>query len=213
MTTAAWGLLGLTLVIAVIDWFAVVTDRRPIEYFAKPATMVALIGVALALEPADSGIRSWFVVALVCSLAGDVFLMLPEDRFIPGLVSFLLGHIAYVVGLVMAHDSLQLTGAGFIVVALGLIVVLPRLLPTVRAEAPELVPPVCVYIGVISAMVIAAWGSAVPLAIVGAVLFYISDATLAWTKFVEDHPRGRIIVMTTYHLGQIGLALSLVSLV
>ena len=40
-----------------------------------------------------------FVVALVFSLAGDVFLMLPdEDRwFAFGLGSFLLGHIAFVV--------------------------------------------------------------------------------------------------------------------
>ena len=38
------------------------------------------------------------MVALVLSLAGDVFLMLPSDRFVEGLSSFLLAHVAYVVG-------------------------------------------------------------------------------------------------------------------
>jgi len=61
-------------------------------------------------------------------------------------------------------------------------------------------------------MVIGAWGSAVALAVVGALLFYASDATLAWGRFVHEHRFGHLAVMTTYHLGQIGLALSLVSL-
>src|SRR3954454_21049560 len=102
MTTAAWGFLALTLVIAVVDWIAVVTERRTVEYVCKPATMVGLIATVLALTPNDPTIRVWFVIALVCSLAGDVFLMLPRDLFVPGLVAFLLGHIAYVVGLVSA---------------------------------------------------------------------------------------------------------------
>ena len=43
--------------------------------------------------------RAWFVAALVLSLVGDVFLMLPQDLFVFGLGSFLLGHIAYIVGM------------------------------------------------------------------------------------------------------------------
>jgi len=258
MTSVAWGLLALTVVIAVIDWVAVATERRTVEYVCKPATMVALIGVVLALDPARPGLRVWFVVALVCSLAGDVFLMLPpederrgeagelpgslirssdqtsrgldpaepetspptapseprgsKDLFIPGLVSFLVGHVAYVIGLGYGHRSWPLTGVGLVVVGLGVALVLPRLLPGARAQAPELVPPVVVYVCVISLMVVAAWGSEVAWAVVGATLFYVSDATLAWNRFVEERPNGRIAVMVTYHLGQIGLALSLLAL-
>jgi len=212
MTGAAWGLLALTLVIAVADWVAVATERKTLEYVFKPATMVALIGVALALTPHESSIRTWFVVAMVCSLAGDVFLMLPRDLFIPGLVSFLLGHVAYVIGLVSAHRSTPLTGVGIVLVVIALAVVLPRVLAGARTQAPELVPPVVVYVGVISVMVISAWGSATLLAVAGATLFYASDATLAWNRFVEERPRGHLAVMTTYHLGQIGLCLALVSL-
>ena len=212
MTTAAWGLLGLTLLIAVVDWVAVVTDNRTVEYVCKPATMVALIGMVLALTPHTPHLRLWFVVALVCSLAGDVFLMLPQDLFVPGLVSFLLGHLAYVVGLLSAFQSLPLLGVGIVLVVVGITVVLPRLLPGAQAEAPELVKPVVGYVLVISLMVVSAWGTATALAILGAMLFFASDATLAWNRFVHEYPKGRLLVMTTYHLGQIGLALSLVSL-
>ena len=39
----------------------------------------------------------------------------------------------------------------------------------------------------------------------GATLFYLSDATLAWNRFVEQRRFGQIGVMTTYHLSQASL--------
>ncbi len=75
---------------------------------------------------------------------------------------------------------------------------------------PRLGAPVAIYMAVISFMVVSAFGTALPFAIVGAVLFYISDGVLGWNRFVDPLPHGRLIVMTTYHLGQIGLVLALV---
>ena len=46
---------------------------------------------------------------------------------------------------------------------------------------------------------------AVLLAIGGAVLFYVSDATLAWNRFLEPRRFGPLAVMVTYHLAQAGL--------
>jgi len=47
------------------------------------------------------------------------------------------------------------------------------------------------------------------LAIVGAGLFFVSDALIGWTRFVGDVRWGRVLIMATYHLGQIGLVLGL----
>jgi hypothetical protein len=41
MTAMVWWLVGIATVLAVIDWTAVVKQSRPIEMFAKPATMLA----------------------------------------------------------------------------------------------------------------------------------------------------------------------------
>jgi uncharacterized membrane protein YhhN len=202
--------LVLAGVVAAVDWWAVVTDTKAVEYVCKPLTLVLLIGVAVTLTPADSTVRAWFVAGLVLSLAGDVFLMLPQDLFIPGLVSFLLGHIAYVVGLLQYQSSRLWLVVGLGAVLIGTATVGTRIRMAVkRGEEPELTVPVTVYMGVISAMVLAAFGSAVPFTIGGALLFYASDATLAWNRFVHEHPRGRVAVMTTYHLGQAGLVLGL----
>jgi uncharacterized membrane protein YhhN len=211
MSAVAVVLLAVTVGCAVANWIAVASEpeRTALVYFAKPATMIALIGVAIALDPFDPAVRAWFVAALVLCLAGDVFLMLPQDLFVAGLASFLLGHLCYVGGLVVAHRSWAATALGVVLVGLTLGRIAPRIVSAVRRTDQALVVPVLAYIAVISLMVITAWGSWRAWAIAGAVLFYASDATLAWNRFVRPLRHGHLAVMVTYHLGQIGLVLGL----
>src|SRR4051812_20995860 len=105
MTTGAAVLVVIAALFAVGDWIAVATERAVVEYVCKPAAIAALIGAVVLLDVGEPAVRAWFVFALALSLAGDVFLMLPSDAFVPGLVSFLLGHIAYVVGMWVAGVS------------------------------------------------------------------------------------------------------------
>ena len=105
MTSTSWVLLAVTLAFALSDWWATWADRADIRRLTKPATLAFLIGVAVTLTPVDPTIRTWMVIGLVLSLAGDVFLMLPEKWFVAGLGSFLLGHIAYIVGLQLSPRS------------------------------------------------------------------------------------------------------------
>ena len=175
----------------------------------KPAVMLALIGVALALHPTDAGRRDWFVAALVLSMLGDVFLMLPRDGFVAGLASFLLAHIAYVVGLRL-HGGSASSWAIAAGAVLAVDVVLARpVLVAVRRRHPELVVPVVAYVVVISTMVAAAVATGVALAIAGAVLFFASDTLIAWTRFVRPRPWMPLAIIVTYHAGQTGLVLSL----
>lgn len=204
MTTAAWVFLGLAAATAVVDWWAVAARRRRVEYVAKPGVMVWLIGAALAIDP---GGNSWtsalFVLALIFSLAGDVFLMLERERFVAGLASFLVAHVGYVAGLAATSlVSAVPLAAGVAVVAGGAATLGRRITSTVRRTDGALFAPVVVYMVVISAMVATAAGTGVAIAIAGAVLFYASDALLAWNRFVAPTRHGRLAVIVTYHLGQ-----------
>ena len=204
-------LLALALAAAAFDWVAVHEERKALEYLCKPLTLVLLIACALALDPADDAVRAWFVAALVLCLIGDVFLMLPQDLFALGLASFLLGHVAYIVG--MHVDGVD--GVRFmvgIVIVMGLLAVIgTRILRGVRAgPEPELAGPVVAYMFVISAMVASAIGVGHPAGVIGAGLFYASDALIAWNRFIGATRHGRLAIITTYHLAQVGLVLSLV---
>ena len=212
MNGLAYALFGLTLVLAVLDWAAVHTANQRAEWVLKPATMLPLIGAALALDPADPTIRAWFVVGLVFSLTGDVLLMLPSDRFVFGLGSFLIGHLAYIAGLANADLDASASAVGAVLVLAALIGLAPRIVRGAAATDSALAAPVAAYIGVISAMAVLAIGSTVAAAIVGAGLFFVSDAIIGWTRFVAEHHRSRVVIMSTYHLAQVLLVVALLDI-
>ncbi len=210
MTAAAFLFLSIALVVAVVDWLAVSIDNRVLEYIFKPLTMVALVCVALSLDPSSDTARVFLIIGLLLSMAGDIFLMLPADLFVPGLASFLLAHVAYVVALALLGVGLggMLTGA--VVAAIAAMVVGRRIVEGAAAADSALRIPVIAYMAAISTMVIFAFGTGGLFAIAGAVLFFVSDAVLGWTRFVDQFDRSRQVVIVTYHLGQVGLVLALI---
>ena len=210
MTSAAWVLIAVAAAVAVVDWCAVVAGRQTVRYVAKPLTMVVIIAAALALHPVDGTMRAWFVVGLVFGLIGDVFLMLPDEKwFVFGLGSFLICHLCYIPGFVAGGVDRSWAIVGAIAIALAVSVVGPKVLAGARSRDATLTVPVAIYMAVISAMVAFAIGSTVPVAIAGAVLFYLSDLMIGWSSFVSDVRGSDLFVITTYHVAQALLVISL----
>lgn len=210
MTAVVVALLVVTTAVAAVDWWAVGTDRRPVEYVCKPLVLGLLIAAAVALHPAVGVRREWFLAALVFSLAGDVLLMVPKDLFVAGLGSFLAGHACYIVGLTRHGGSASKVAMAAIAVAVVAALPASRILPAVKRGSPALVAPVALYMVVISAMVATAGATGVALAAGGAILFWVSDASIAWDRFVRPWSWARPWIMITYHLGQAALVLSLI---
>lgn len=213
MTTGAGVFLAIAALFAVIDWYAVARERTRLEYVAKPATLAALLVAAALLDPNHAAQRPWWLAALAFSLAGDVFLML-EGRFVPGLASFLVAHLAYIAGFWLGPVG----GTGpveFVVAVLPVAVIAavvgPRIVAGARAQDRRLVGPVLNYLVVICAMVASALLTGEPVAIAGAALFFASDAMIGFRNFVAKRPWMDLAIITTYHVGQGLLVLSLVT--
>ncbi len=210
MTAVAWVFAIVFAIAAGANWWSRWSDDRSVEVWSKPLALVALLGVALTLDPVDPATRAWFVVALVCSLAGDVFLLDGDRRFIPGLVAFLLAHIAYTVGLVVAPDwSWSGFGAALVAMALLAGTIGVQIVRAARRSEPVLGPAVTAYLLAISVMFCAAAATGNWFAIVGAALFVASDSVLGWRQFVGSARWMPVTIMVTYHLGQAGLVASL----
>jgi uncharacterized membrane protein YhhN len=204
--------IWIALIVAVVDWVAVAKGWRKVEYVAKPAVMVALLAW-LWQNSGFSGHLIWFAVGLACSLAGDVFLMLPREQFVPGLVSFLLAHLAYLVGFNPSLPPLHVASLVLLIlVALASSAVYRRIAAGLQASGQATLKlPVLVYAIVISLMLLSALFTLVRpewsalnalLASAGALLFYASDTMLAWNKFVAPIRNSDLWVTVTYHLGQ-----------
>ena len=210
MTSVAWILSAATALVAAADWFAVATSRRTLEYVAKPAVMVGLIAVAAALEPVSQVERLFFVAALALGLLSDVFLMLPRDMFLAGLVAAFVEHVAYVGGFRARDLHVGLLAIALAVALVSVAVVMPAVYRALRKNQPSLVMPVIAYVAVFVVMVASAGGTGSYVALGGALLFFYSDALLAWNRFVSPVGWGRLVNIIAYHSGQALLVLSLV---
>ncbi|NMH73492.1 lysoplasmalogenase [Bacillus sp. RO2] len=201
----------LTMFLGVFYLFAVEKQYRSWMYILKPGTMVIIIFIAiLGLGNVSFTYGWWILAGLLFSIFGDIFLMLPRDRFVYGLVSFLAGHVCYVVAFWYfpggGSVSIWISGALFLVAILYLMKLSKGV---VNSGGSVLFLAVTAYVTIITAMVWTALYSQQPLIIAGAILFFFSDAILAWDRFVGKLTYRNFLVMIPYYLAQYLFAISL----
>lgn len=179
-------------------------------YIFKPLATTSIFLIAfLSIKRNFSKYNIPILVGLLFSLAGDVFLMLPSDQFIAGLVSFLIAHLFYIFAFTTGRRiKLSLTGLPFLLYGTMIYMILFPYL-----EAMTL--PVLVYVAVILIMgwqAFEQWNLSkntfTCLAFVGAVLFIFSDSVLALNKFREPFEIARALNLSTYFIAQWMVALS-----
>ncbi|MCF7801186.1 MAG: lysoplasmalogenase [Candidatus Marinimicrobia bacterium] len=201
--------------IAVLAAFTIYWEKRqPLiwHYFLKPLTTIGIILLALNYGmPLDQLYSQLIVLGLLFSLAGDIFLMLPKDRFIPGLVSFLVAQILYAVAFIkFANDYSALLAFPLIIYGFWMFYIL-------KPGLGKMVTPVLIYMLCILVMVWAAlnmwWDSGQTIAgyaAFGAVLFVISDSLLAWNRFGHSRPYYRPLILSSYFAAQFLIASSVI---
>lgn len=181
----------------------------------KPATTLLIIAWAWPRGADMPALRRWIRAGLVLSLAGDVFLMSPQG-FLPGLVSFLLAHLAYIAAFTRGQ-RLAARWQPFALYAAVAALALGQLWPGVPAplQLPVLAYVVCLASMAAQAGVVwlAARGTpAEPLArhaAVGGLLFMCSDTLLAFNKFNAPLPLASLWILATYWAAQALIARSL----
>lgn len=203
-------LVALTILAAVsaaLNIFAEYRGTRRNVYIFKPLTVSLIIAIALQSQP--SVYKYMIVAGLLFSLAGDIFLMLPRDRFIAGLISFLIAHLIYIAAFTI--DGAQAS----LLTALPLLLYGGVMLWLLFPHLGKMKVPVIVYMLVILLM---AWqatnrwintnvmGS--PLAFAGACLFAASDSFLALNRFRRAFKSAQFLILTTYFAAQWLIALS-----
>lgn len=209
-------LLAILTVLAFVSatltiYAATQNHRRLLLYIFKPLTVVFIILIALASNfPASSFYRYMIIAGLLFSLAGDVFLMLPADRFIQGLVSFFVAHLFYIAAFIVegGQEPRPLMMLPFMLYGMLMLQLLWPHLGKLRL-------PVLAYMLVILMMGWTAtgrWiGTGQPgslFAFLGAILFIISDSVLAFDRFKRHFTKAQVYILATYFTAQWLIALS-----
>jgi uncharacterized membrane protein YhhN len=190
-------------------------DLPALNYIFKPLTTLLILAFAWPRGAGQPQARRWVLTGMLLSLCGDVALLWPQQGFLPGLVSFLLAHLAYLraftrgSGLRLAARPLP-----FVFYAVLAAAILTRLWPGVPAP---LRGPVLAYVLCLAAMAaqaaVVGWTArgapgtpdqrarAAVLAVGGA-LFLSSDALLASDRFAAPLPWASLWILGTYWAAQ-----------
>ena len=189
------------LAIASAPW---ALDAPLLNVVFKPLATLCVIAHAWPRGHDAPLVRRWVLAGLVFSLAGDVALLWPQQGFLPGLVSFLLAHLAYLVAFTRS-ERLAAWPAAFVGYAAVAGLVLWQLWPGVPAG---LRAPVAAYVVCLAAMAAQAavlWRRGSPRGAVlalGGALFLASDALLATNKFAGPLPLASLWILASYWSAQ-----------
>ncbi len=213
--------LILVFIFAALEIMAVSRNLQRLEYIVKPAVLIGLL-LWLYASTGLQGNTFWFGLGLLFSLVGDVLLISSDRMFLPGLIAFLFAHISYITGFLEQIGNIT---AWSLILAIFIVFTISRLLRRIvgamRSQGEnKLVIPVMVYGTVISMMLYAAvstlynpaWKTTSAFFVsLGALLFCVSDAILAWNKFISPLTNGRVWNISLYYLGQIGLIAGIIA--
>jgi uncharacterized membrane protein YhhN len=181
------------------------------RFLWKPLTTSAILAIALvAPQPVSPAYRALVAAGLACSLAGDVFLMLPRDRFLPGLASFFVAHLCYI-GAFAGTSGLHVSPAAltpFLAFGGGVYALLFPHLGRMRVPATLYVIAILAMGWLAAEQWLAQRTASSAAALAGAALFAVSDSALALDRFRRPFAAARAVVLGTYYPAQWLIALS-----
>lgn len=192
--------------------FSIPENPTSIKVIFKLVPMVLILVYAFFQCRSTPNPTQWILlIGLFTCMLADGFI---AYSFILGLATFLIGHLFYVVGFSRAwkYSKIRFSMVLFI---LTYSFFMGRILITALMEDGNnaLVIPVISYVIVISLMAWMAIMTGNKWAIIGSLLFVLSDSILSWNMFVSDVPQSTFFIMSTYYSAQFFIAHSLGSLV
>ncbi|WP_246041711.1 lysoplasmalogenase [Robertmurraya kyonggiensis] len=197
----------LIFVMGLLYIFVIPNEPEALKTLFKLIPMWLILIYAYIRIPDKTSRPHWII------WSGLFFCMLGDGLlrwFVIGLTAFLIGHIFYAVGFsryrqVSKQSLLLLIPIGLYGFVMGFSVIDALL----ADQNYALLVPVLIYLMVILLMCWTSFLSKNKWAMIGSVLFVISDSFLSWNMFVSDILYSDILIMTTYYSAQFLIAHSL----
>jgi uncharacterized membrane protein YhhN len=186
---------------------------RTLFYLFKPLTTILILAIALLPDTfrTDAYARA-IGVGLLFSLSGDVWIMLPGNRFVYGLVSFLIAHICYIFAFANGAPANSFPWPVFPLALIGVIILAylwPALPAGMKAAVSLYVAIIVVMAGLAVNRAVAQFSTGTFSAAIGALLFMASDSILAIDRFRRPFHLAQAALLSTYYSAQLMIALSI----
>ncbi|GAA0332577.1 lysoplasmalogenase [Oceanobacillus oncorhynchi subsp. oncorhynchi] len=197
----------LILTTGIVYIFISPSEPLAFSIFFKVIPMVLILIYAFEKSlPKRKPTHYWIIGGISLCLIGDATL----QWFFIGLTAFFIGHVFYIIGFLKEwRFSLprSLSAAPLILFAAWIGYQLVSNLQTNGDTG--FIFPVIAYIGIITLMAFTAIMTGNRWAILGSLLFIISDSVLAWNMFITGFTGAHEVIMLTYYGAQFLIAHSL----
>lgn len=206
----------ITIFLILLFLRQILTFRKKlaIKYLLTPLiTTVTIITALFSLRFNNESTYIYIIIiGLIFSLIGDTMLMIEEKRFfLHGLLFFLFAQTSYTIALAIGYHFKIWN----VVTAIILIACISFLYSKISTKAKGNTIPVLVYMLLIATMFYLALahlnkGFSIQgiLVSAGALLFVISDISLAINEFIKTIPNSTVVVWSTYAPAQFLIGLS-----
>jgi uncharacterized membrane protein YhhN len=213
MTSAGILFVAFVLLCAVL-YFEKTQNRAGLVPTKGCLSLLFILAALVQKEPLNPYFV-FVVTGLVFCLGGDVLLALPQQKaFMLGLVSFLVGHVFYVIGFFSVAGSSGWTWVSLLLAA----TISSMVYLWLRSHLGKMKGPVIAYMVVITVMVCAASSvlgvgdlnlAGRVMVFSGAVAFYFSDVFVARDRFMKNEFVNRLVGLPMYYAAQFLIAFSL----
>ena len=198
------------LIMSAIYIFAIPSDPEYLKLTFKLIPMLLIIYYAYLQLQHIRGSRQLYHTLLIVGL---FFCMLGDGLlrwFVIGLTAFLIGHLFYLTSFIQNWHYSKARFYTIIPLAVFAVFMSWNLVASLLDKGDaHLIAPVLLYIIVISLMTWTAIMTGNKWAIVGSILFTISDSILSWNMFISKVDLSHLLIMATYYGAQFCMASSI----
>ena len=205
-------LIGYGLLVIALTGSELSESRRG-QSALKPAAALGFIFIALMSGAPSSLYGQLILLGLIACAVGDVCLLSRKSQalFVAGMAAFAVGHLAYLTAFItVPRDAISLTDIIVLGVTLfigaGIYLWLKPYLPK-EMRVAVVIYFIIILIMVIHALRLPTHGSLV-LAMIGAVMFAVSDVFVGRDRFVSTNPKNALVITPLYFGAQALIALS-----
>lgn len=195
----------LFIVVSIFDIIGILFKIPTLIFIFKPLILLSLLvlySISVSLK------NKWYVLALVFSFFGDVFLMFSgQSYFIIGLISFLIAHVLFIK--IVISRIKNTTVLKVIYSIIPFLIIYSLLLFTLKDSLNGMLIPVIIYgftisiFGTVSLIdYLGEKSNKTLLMLFGSIVFIISDSVLAIDKFYFETHTFKVMIMFTYVLAQ-----------
>jgi uncharacterized membrane protein YhhN len=207
-------LIGVCLAAAAVHITGIRLVRPLVSGLAKAVASTCFVALAVINGANGSSYGRFILAALMLSWVGDVLLLSRRSSFLlGGIAVFLLAHLAFAAAFTrVAIDQGWLLGSIVCTAISGVLLVRwlwPRLESFYRIAVPA-------YVAAIMAMASLAIGvsaASMPITVaIGAIMFAISDVSVAKDRFIESSFVNKVWGLPLYYVAQLLLAASVMAI-